>query len=170
MDSYVQLAKQSIESWVRNGEKITLPKDLPKETLEEEAGTFVSIHKGDELRGCIGTFLPTQDSIAKEIVENAISACSHDPRFSPIRTEELANLEIKVDILSEPEPINSPGAIDPKVHGVIVKSKDGRCGLLLPDLPGIESSLEQIAIAKEKAGISPKEKAYLFRFTVDRHE
>jgi uncharacterized protein (TIGR00296 family) len=122
------------------------------------------------LRGCIGTILPTKENIAEEIIQNAISACSQDLRFSPIAKEELPNITIKVDILSEPEPVESEKVIDPKVHGVIVKSEDGKSGLLLPDLPGIKSSLQQISIAKNKAGILPEDKFFLYRFTVERHE
>ena len=118
---------------------------------------------------CIGTTGPTRDSLADEIIHNAVSAGIHDPRFSPVRKSELLDLEYNVDVLSDPEPVASPDELDPKKYGVIV-SKEGRRGLLLPDLPGIDTVEEQLDIAKRKAGISPMEAGVkLERFTVERH-
>lgn len=175
-DPYVQLAKKTIEEYVKKGCWLSLPKDLPEKMLKKKAGVFVSIHqkirdrKEPILRGCIGTILPTQENIAKEIVKNAVSAACHDHRFTPIKAEELPDLLIKVDILSEPEPITSLSALDPKKYGVIVKVQDGRTGLLLPDLPGIDNPHIQIAIACQKAGIRPDEEKFLYRFKVERHQ
>lgn len=185
MNPYIQLAKEAIESYLREGKKIIPQKDLPKEMVNKRAGVFVSLHiplplkislkkvksiGQKQLRGCIGTFLPTQENIAQEIIENAIAAATSDPRFPPLRVEEIDNLEISVDILSEPEPISSPNLLDPKKYGVIVRASDGRTGLLLPDLEGIDNALHQVAIASQKAGISPNEPCSLYRFRVKRHQ
>ena len=145
-----------------------MPKDLPREMMDRKAGAFVSIHEHGMLRGCIGTILPTRNNLAEEIMQNAISASTRDPRFSPIRPEELPDLDINVDVLGEPEPISSPDQLDVKKYGVIVTKGDRR-GLLLPDLPGVDTVKEQIAIAKEKAGISLEEEVELMRFEVVRH-
>ncbi len=107
--------------------------------------------------------------MATEIINNAISACS-DPRFLPVSKEEINNLDISVDVLSEPEPIESENLLNPKKYGVIVKAKDGRTGLLLPDLEGVDDSAYQVAIARQKGGITPNESVYLYRFTVDRYK
>lgn len=171
MDAYVQLAKQVIETYVKTGEKIKPPADLPKEWLEKKAGVFVSLHKKSDhsLRGCIGTFLPTQENIACEIIENAISSSTRDPRFMPLIEKELADLEINVDVLSEPAPVKDVKELDPKKYGVIVKTTDGRAGLLLPDI-GVETVNEQIAICCQKGGIDPAhDKLTLYKFTVERH-
>ncbi|MBR6444695.1 MAG: AmmeMemoRadiSam system protein A, partial [Firmicutes bacterium] len=120
-------------------------------------------------RGCIGTILPTQDSVAEEIIENAVSASTRDPRFDPIRPDELKFLEINVDVLSEPEPIESKDMLDVKRYGVIVTS-GGRRGLLLPDLDGVDTVDQQISIAKRKAGIGEDEPVSLQRFEVIRHK
>ena len=145
-----------------------VPEDLPAELLQRRAGAFVSIHKQGQLRGCIGTIGPTRDCLAREIVENAVSACSRDPRFDPVRPEELKWLEIHVDVLGEPEDISSEAELDVKRYGVIVSSGHRR-GLLLPDLDGVDTPEEQVAIARRKGGIGPKEKVRLQRFEVVRH-
>ena len=167
-DAFVKLARLSLETFIKTHKPAELPKDLPAEMLNRRAGTFVSLHKGGNLRGCIGTFLPTTNSIAEEILQNAISACSRDPRFSPVEISELEEIEISVDVLSEPERIFDIKDCDAKKYGVIVEN-GGRRGLLLPDLEGVDTPQEQIAIAKKKAGIPANEKVALWRFEVIRH-
>ncbi len=167
-DPYVRLARSSVESWVRLRERLPLPEDLPPEMLTKRAGAFVSIHKNGQLRGCIGTIAPTRDSLAEEIVMNAVSACSRDPRFKPIGADELRFLEISVDVLGEPEDIASPDELDVKRYGVIV-SCGHRRGLLLPDLEGVDTAEEQISIARRKGGIGEHEPYTLQRFEVVRH-
>ena len=136
--------------------------------LQRRAGAFESIHKQGQLRGCIGTIGPTRSCLAREIIENAVSACSRDPRFDPIRPEELKWLEISVDVLGEPEDISSEADLDVKRYGVIV-SNGHRRGLLLPDLEGVDTPDRQVAIARQKAGIGAAEKVKLQRFEVVRH-
>ncbi len=168
-DAYVRLARASISSWVREKKRPVLPEDLPGEILKDRAGVFVSLHKDGRLRGCIGTIQATRKNIAEEIVENGISAATKDPRFSPVRPDELDALEISVDILGEPERISSKEELDVKRYGVIV-SKGFRRGLLLPNLDGIDSVDEQVAIALRKAGLSEREKVFeMERFEVVRH-
>ena len=121
-----------------------------------------------ELRGCIGTIAATTDCIAEEIIQNAISASTKDPRFNPIAEEELPFLDISVDVLGDAEEIASPAELDVKRYGVIV-TKGFRRGLLLPDLEGVDTVEDQISIAKRKAGIYPEEKVKLERFEVIRH-
>jgi AmmeMemoRadiSam system protein A len=168
-DDYVKLARKSLESYVTKREMIEVPEGLPSEMLERQAGAFVSIHESGALRGCIGTILPTTSCIAEEIIENAVSACSRDPRFDPVTPEELPWLEINVDVLSEPEDIDSPDQLDVKKYGVIV-SCGGRRGLLLPDLDGVDTVEQQIRIAMQKGGIREGEDIKLQRFTVTRHK
>ena len=167
-DAYVKLARASVESWVRDRKQISVPKDLPAEMLTKRAGTFVSLHENGRLRGCIGTIASTQNNIAEEIVQNAISACSRDPRFSPVRADELASLEISVDVLGEMENIASPAQLDVKRYGVVV-SHGYKRGLLLPNLDGVDTVEEQIRIARQKGGIREDEPYSLQRFEVVRH-
>ena len=167
-DPWVQLAWQSVESYVCYHKVMDVPDGLPEELTHTRAGAFVSIHKQGQLRGCIGTILPVQKSLAEEIIRNAVSASSRDPRFRPIQPEELPLLEISVDVLGEPEDIASEAELDVKRYGVIV-SKGYRRGLLLPDLDGVDTVEQQIDIARQKAGIDPDEKIKLQRFEVIRH-
>lgn len=165
---YVRLARQTIETYVRTGKKITVPDGLPREMYERRAGTFVSIKENGGLRGCIGTIQAVQASIAEEIISNAISAAVRDPRFFPIEEEELDKLTISVDVLGETERIDSSDKLDVERYGVIV-TKGYKRGLLLPNLEGVDTVEEQIAIAKNKAGIGEKEEVTLERFEVVRH-
>ncbi len=167
-DAYVRLARASVESYVRDRRRISIPDDLPREMLEKRAGAFVSIHKHGELRGCIGTISPVTDCIAQEIIDNAVSAATRDPRFPAIQPDELKWLYISVDVLREAEDIDSKEQLDVKRYGVIVTSGRKR-GLLLPDLEGVDTVDKQIEIAKQKAGIRGFEKYSLQRFEVIRH-
>lgn len=167
-DDFVRLARYSLETFVKTHNPAELPKNLPEELLNRRAGAFVSLHKDGNLRGCIGTIMATQKTLAEEILQNAISACSRDPRFSPVEVDELDDLEYSVDVLGEPERIFSVKDLNVKKYGVIVENS-GRRGLLLPDLEGVDTVEEQIAIAKRKAGIRPEEKVTLWRFEVIRH-
>lgn len=167
-DAYTELARASFESWTRDGVRIAIPDGLPTELTETRAGCFVSLHIGDDLRGCIGTIVATQPTLADEIIDNAIAACSRDPRFPAVRPEELAGIHCSVDVLGEPEDIAGPDELDVKRYGVIV-SKDFRRGLLLPDLDGVDTVEAQITIAKQKAGIRLSETCKLQRFEVIRH-
>lgn len=168
-DPWVKLARCSLETYVKTGQRLTsLPEDLPAEMTTQQAGAFVSLHKNGQLRGCIGTIAPTCDNLAWEIVQNAVSACSRDPRFSPVRPDELDELEYSVDVLGAPEPVDSPAALDPKTYGVIV-SCGGRRGLLLPDLDGVDSVEAQLSIALQKGGIRENETYKIERFKVVRH-
>ena len=169
-DPYVRLARASLEHRVRTGATLPLPTGLPPELTERRAGAFVSLKKDGRLRGCIGTIAPVRASLAEEIVENAVSAGLHDPRFSPVRDEELAELVYDVDVLGEPEVVEDRSELDPSRYGVIVSAPDRRRGLLLPALDGVDTVEEQLRIAARKGGISLAEKGVrLERFEVVRH-
>ncbi len=174
-DPYVRLARFSLESYITMGKRIKRSdlkgekwEDMPDVIFTQKAGAFVSIHKDGVLRGCIGTILPTCENVADEIMQNAISASTNDPRFPMIKESELESLEISVDVLDTPEPINSPDQLDVKRYGVIVTSGRKR-GLLLPNLDGVDSIPQQIEIACQKAGIRDDEEYSLERFEVIRH-
>ncbi|MDT8902646.1 AmmeMemoRadiSam system protein A [Anaeroselena agilis] len=163
----VALARQSLEHYLAAHEHLPTPAGLPAE-LEAQAGVFVSLKKRGELRGCIGTFAPTQPNIAAEIIHNAVSAGTQDPRFWPVEAKELPEIDISVDILSAPERVNGLADLDPGKYGVIVR-RGRRSGLLLPDLAGVDTVEEQVGIAMQKAGIEPGEEIELYRFSVTRY-
>lgn len=168
-DDYVRLARQTLEAYVERGETIALPKGLPDEMTGKRAGVFVSLKKQGQLRGCIGTISATTKSVAAEIIQNAVSAGAQDPRFDPVRPDELDELVYSVDVLGDAEDIPSPDDLDVKRYGVIVSSGHRR-GLLLPNLPGIDTVKDQISIARRKADIRENEKITLQRFEVVRHQ
>ncbi len=170
MDTHAKLAKKAAEEFIKNRKTISAPENLPQEFYSRRAGVFVTIRKEGELRGCIGTYLPAKENIAREIIDNAITACSRDNRFLPIIKEELPELDYEVSILSEPKPVKDIKARDPKKYGIIVRCDDGRCGLLLPDLDGVDTTDRQIFIACQKGGINPLTDAMeLYFFTVEKH-
>ncbi len=163
----VRLAREAVEKYVRERKRIKPPSDLPPE-LQGRAGTFVSIYKKGELRGCIGTFQPTCSNIAEEIIQNAISSATQDPRFPPVTEDELPELTYSVDILSPLEPVESLEELDPKRFGIMVESGFRR-GLLLPDIEGVDTVERQIEICRLKAGIAPDEPVKIYKFTVRRY-
>ena len=168
-DDYRTLARNSLEYAVENGGEMPVPDDISYELKGSKAGVFVSIHKNGRLRGCIGTLAPIAKSVAHEIIRNAVSAGLNDSRFEPVTASELPYLTYKVDVLSPPERIPGPQELDVKRYGVIVKS-GYRQGVLLPNLDGIDTVEEQIAIARKKAGIPESAEVQLERFEVVRHE
>jgi len=166
MHPLAQLARKSVEGYV-NGHQVVEPGELVPE-MKERAGVFVSLKKHGQLRGCIGTFEPTQPNVAEEIIQNSISSATRDPRFSPVRPGELSELEYSVDVLTTPEPVGDRSQLDPRKYGVIVEAGRRR-GLLLPDLEGVDSVDMQIDICRQKAGIPPTEPVSLYRFQVRRY-
>ena len=166
-DDYVRLARHAIETIVHTGKNAELPQGLPSE-MSERAGVFVSLKKDGELRGCIGTFEPTTKSIAEEILQNAASTALRDPRFPPVKKEELDALVYSVDVLTEPELVAGADALDVKKYGVIVEYR-ARKGLLLPDLAGVDTVDEQLRIARQKGGIPEDAPIRIWRFEVTRH-
>lgn len=168
-DVYVQLARETVETYVRTGTKIRVSEGLPEEMYSRRAGVFVSLKEEGRLRGCIGTITPVRRNVAEEIIENGISAAARDPRFHAVEPEELDRLEYSVDVLGETEEIDSPEELDVKRYGVVV-SRGYRRGLILPDLEGVDTVEEQIEIARRKAGIpEDAEDIRLERFEVVRH-
>lgn len=168
-DDYVRLARYSLETFLITEKPAQLPDKLPEEMMRNEAGVFVSLKKHGQLRGCIGTIAPAFSNVAEEIRHNAVSAGTEDPRFQPVTAKELPDLVYSVDVLGKTESISSPSELDVKRYGVIVTNGHRR-GLLLPHLEGVDSVEDQIAIAKQKAGIGKNESCSLERFEVVRHQ
>jgi AmmeMemoRadiSam system protein A len=167
MHPIAKLARDTVESYISNG-STAKPEELISE-MKEQAGVFVSIHKHGQLRGCIGTFEAVEDNVAEEIMANAISSATRDPRFPQVQASELAELEYNVDILNKPEPVDGVDQLDPERYGVIVESGLKR-GLLLPDLDGVDTVEKQIEICRMKAGIPFTAPITLYRFEVRRYK
>lgn len=168
-DAYVRLARLSLETYLKTGKRVQLPAGLPPEMLDRRAGAFVTLKKYGQLRGCIGTIGPVTNSVAEEILRNAVSAGTEDPRFPAVTKAELKDLVYSVDVLAPAEPIRSIDELDVKRYGVIV-SKGYKRGLLLPNLDGVDTPEQQVSIAMQKGGIKPEEDYTLERFEVVRHK
>lgn len=170
MDEYIKLAKKTIEEYVIYGKVMDVPRGLPEELYFRKSGVFVTILKNGDLLGCIGTVLPVRKNIAQEIIDNAVAACSRDYRFSPVKKSDLKEMKCEVSVLSKPQLIKDFKLHNPKEHGLIVRSSDGRTGLLLPGLEGINTIEEQFSICCQKGGIDPSsDEIVLCFFTTERH-
>jgi len=169
MHPLVKLAKDTVELYIREGKLYEVrTEELPQE-FQQRAGVFICLKIKGSLRGCIGTFQPTEPTIAHETVRNAISAATCDPRFACVRAEELDMIEYTVDVLAPPEKIKSTSELDPRRYGVIVRA-GGRQGLLLPDIEGVDTADYQISIAMQKAGIPSGARIEISRFEVKRYQ
>lgn len=166
-NEYVRLARESLEYYLINRKYIGIPDYATEEMTRDKRGAFVSLKKEGELRGCIGTILPTTQCVAEEIIRNAVEAGEHDLRFNPVELDELDDIVFSVDILMPPVEAKKE-ELDPRKYGVIV-TKGGRRGLLLPDLEGVNSVDEQLKIALSKGGIAPLENYSIEKFEVIRH-
>lgn len=168
--SLPELARRSVETLVRERRVLEIPGVSDDSLLGQPAACFVSIKTAEgDLRGCIGTVEPRRASLAEELIHNAISAATRDPRFLPVEVSELPRLRYSVDVLSPPEPARFE-ELNPKIYGLIVEDeRSGRRGLLLPDLEGIENAEQQLQITLRKAGIRPGADVKLYRFQVRRY-
>ena len=168
MNAFVALAYQAIENYLKKGQTVAPPEPLPDDMVEPRA-VFVSLHTGEGLlRGCRGTISPTEANLAEAIINTAIASATDDPRFPPMLAGELDGLDVKVDVLSELEPVSDETELDEKIYGVVVKSGYRRA-LLLPDIAAVDSVPRQLELVRRKAGIGPHEPAELYRFTVTRY-
>lgn len=163
------LARLAVETFVLEA-RLPEVSTVPESPLTRGAAAcFVCLKTfPGRLRGCIGTVRPARETLAEEIVHNAVGAATRDPRFRPVRADELPLLRYTVDVLESPEPATLED-LDPAEFGVIVEDNTGRRrGLLLPAIEGVESVSQQIQIARHKAGIASGEPLKLYRFRVRR--
>lgn len=171
-DFYPRLARLTVARHLaaeETGDELWQDLGADPEIWADRQACFVSIKNADgSLRGCIGTIRPTQANLAREIMANAVSAATRDPRFPPMSAGELPGVFFSVDVLSLPEPVSSLEQLDPAVWGVILSRGDRR-GLLLPDLDGVDSVEKQLSIAAQKAGLSSLDGVRVERFSVSRY-
>ncbi|MFQ5672731.1 MAG: AmmeMemoRadiSam system protein A [Nitrospinales bacterium] len=163
---HVALAIDAVKYYLENGEPLPCPKNLP-EAMKRKSGTFVSIKKNGVLRGCIGTITPSEPDLAREIIRNAVSAATRDPRFPPVSRKELADLTFSVDVLTPPEKVDDVSDLDAGKYGIILKGETKQA-VLLPNLEGIDTVEEQMTICRKKAGLRKNDPVELFRFRVER--
>lgn len=150
----LQLARSAIELFVRENK---IPKYKTENTkFIEKKGAFVTLKKQGELRGCIG-FIEPLLPLYQCIVQTAIYAACRDTRFLPVCQDELGDLEIEISVLSPLRKINNPKLVRIGKHGLVI-AKDGKKGLLLPQVP-VENHWDQQTFLERtciKAGL-PKD-------------
>ena len=156
------LGREAIETYLRSRRLIDPPAPIPAE-LQSPSAVFVTLRKDGELRGCVGSVRPTEATAAHELIRYAVASAVRDPRFDPVRLDEVSALTIKVQLLDMPEPVANIAELDPHVYGVIVRRGD-RQALLLPDIEGIETPEQQVVAACQKAGIDRHAPLELERF------
>ena len=167
MHALVSLAKMAVERYITT-QTVSIPRELTPE-MKQRAGAFVSIKINSQLRGCIGTIMPVRKDLAEEVVYNAVSSATRDPRFPPIAISELPYLSYSVDVLTPLERVADTKLLDPVRDGVIVEAGQRR-GVLLPALEGVDTVDQQIMICREKAGILPHEPVTVYSFQVKRYD
>lgn len=134
-----------------------------------QAAVFVTLRRADlTLRGCMGSVTPMTQDVTDETRRAAILAASKDPRFPALHAHELSELVIEVSVLGAAEPILSAGELDPGRYGIIVRGTQGRRGVLLPSVSGIDSVPQQIRVAMERAGLAEDEPCEVRRFAVEK--
>ena len=173
MHTLIVLVKKIVEAYIKEEKIIKAEDNLIKEFSEKKAGVFITIEKNKNLRGCIGTYLPTRDNIIEEIIQNAISAATEDYRFGPIQENELPFLSYTVSILEKPELIKNRKELNPKEYGIIIKTLNypPKSALLLPDLEGIDTIEKQISITCQKGNIDQlKEEIIIYKFRIKKYE
>ncbi|CCQ91107.1 AMMECR1 domain protein [Nitrospina gracilis 3/211] len=160
------LARKAVSHYLRHQEPLPCPPTLP-DPLSRRAGAFVSIKNNGTLRGCIGTLEPQQETLAAEIIENAVKAATRDPRFDPVTQEEIGHLTFSIDVLSPLERVTNLSMLDPKQYGLVIRN-DKKQGVLLPDLDGVPTVEEQVRLCRIKGGFTDDDLEEYFRFRVQR--
>jgi AmmeMemoRadiSam system protein A len=163
------LARRAVETYICGGKLLKSAAIQAPPPFRVAGACFVCLKTdAGRLRGCVGTVTPARETLAEEILWNAVGAATRDSRFRPVAADELPLLRYTVDVLESPEPA-APDELDPAEFGVIVEDTTGRRrGLLLPAIEGIEEVSRQVEIARRKAGIAAGEPLKLYRFRVRR--
>jgi len=165
LDALPGIARDAIRARLEG--RAARPADVSGE-LARAAPVFVTVYKEGELRGCMGGLQATCADLVAETRERAITAAFKDPRFPPLRLEELDRCAIEVTILGALEPVASEAELDPARYGIEITDPAGRRGVLLPDLEGIDTVADQISLTRRKAGISKAASVSIRRFEATR--
>ena len=171
----LDMAWQSIRHGLAKGNPLKVEPDQLESPLNEAGASFVTLHIGEELRGCIGS-LQAHRPLICDVTENAFSAAFRDPRFAPLKDAVLKNLSLDISVLSQPERIAFESEQDllrqirPKVDGLILTDGNYR-GTFLPSvwesLPDAKQFLQHL---KRKAGLPANhwsDKLEVWRYTTE---
>jgi AmmeMemoRadiSam system protein A len=162
----LQLARHALVARVQGMSPPLAPADLNGPTF----GVFVSVHRGDDLRGCLGT-VEGRERLATAVVRLAGDVAHHDHRFAPIEPDEIDHVVIDLSVLTRPEPVEDPTEIIIGRHGVIVERGLERA-LLLPQVAPEHGWDRETLLARtcDKAGLAIdawKHGAAIFRFEAE---
>ena len=148
----LELAREALTMHVSGGAASV---DDRRHTLTRRAGAFVSLHRGGELRGCVG-YMEADQLLTAVVARSAVAAGSADPRFAALGPSELATVMIEISVLGPFEFVAEPAAIEVGRHGVAVSS-GSRSALLLPQVATLWNwdSATFVAEACLKASLSP---------------
>ncbi|MDD5022770.1 MAG: AmmeMemoRadiSam system protein A [Candidatus ainarchaeum sp.] len=161
----LKTARKAIEYYMKNGEIMEVEaKEIPSEKLLQDGACFVSIHEkeSNELRGCMG-MLEASRPLINDVIQNAVAAANEDPRFYPLRFDELNKIKISISILTKPEKLEIMDykelldKLEPKRHGLIIKKGWNRATFLpvvWEQLPEKEEFLGNLCL---KAGLNEDE-------------
>jgi AMMECR1 domain-containing protein len=157
------VARRAVEATLGDGPQ--KPPFAARGELAQPGAVFVTVRSdGGELRGCRGVTEPISRDLVWETWRCAVAAAFHDGRFRAATSADLPRLRFTVTVLGKLEAVASPGDLDPAVYGVLVTAGDGKRGVLLPGISGVDSVGEQLAIVRRKAGIADDEFVHIERF------
>ncbi|CAO0822323.1 Protein MK0488 [Desulfarculales bacterium] len=147
------VARQTIETLVEGQRPVAHSMDL--DGLSFQRGAFVTLHRREQLRGCIGNFT-SPHALVRTVEKMAVAAASQDPRFMPVRPSEMPEIDLEISVLSPLKPIKDISEIEVGRHGIYIINPRGR-GVLLPQVAteqgwDRDTFLEHICL---KAGLQP---------------
>ncbi|MGB9711704.1 MAG: AmmeMemoRadiSam system protein A [Dissulfurimicrobium sp.] len=149
----LELARKTIDAKLKDA-----PLSIPivrEPRLQRHSGVFVTLHKHGNLRGCIGTFVSNKP-LYEQVMDMAISSAFHDPRFRPLTSQELKEIDIEISVLSPLRLISSINEIEIGTHGIYIISGP-YSGVLLPQV-ATEYGWDRLTFLDQtclKAGLAP---------------
>jgi len=170
---YAKVAYDAILLYLKTGKKLFKTESEIPPALKLNLPCYVSLYSGDQLKGCIGRSNPAQLHLYNEIIENAVAAAFEDPTGGILKEEELNNISIYVDVLSEPKPVSDVSQLKPHKHGVIVEDNQGKGSLLLPGTHENHTIDQLLDRARKQAGIDPDtplDQLQVYSFTTTRYQ
>ncbi|MFP4620546.1 MAG: AmmeMemoRadiSam system protein A [Bacteroidales bacterium] len=170
---YAKIAFDAILLYMKTGKKIFKDESEIPTALKLKLPCFVSIYSNGDLRGRKGSVEPKHNSLYNEIIENAVSSVEETNKTDPLKEEELDNITLTVDVLSNPKPVENKSFLKPGKHGIIIEDDGGKKAFVLPETDGIETVEQQMQAARKKAGIDekvPENELKLLNFTVTKYQ
>lgn len=165
------LARRAVELYVTERRVLKFDSSNGSAFPFKPSGVFVTLRTSDgHLRGCIGTLQPRHAAVEDEVIDRAIASAMRDSRFDPVEAHELPGLHYEVSVLHPPEPVENESELDPQIYGVIVEGPHGRAGVMLPNVPTLDTVEQQLRATRLKVGIPLDAPVRIQKFKVDKIE